>query len=176
MRQLKFFKVVRIRFGKQVSKVRKNWKSKVSNFVSGEKMAKFFIFKNSVLTQEKANFFLVTTKWCAEESSSRWSELQLKNQCLKYEQNLKTNVWRLDLGQINEKSFFKAYSLQRRWFFLLLPKDASGKFIQEGNNHIWSVSLWITKKLKTKVWNLDFVEKKGIFFKCVRELEEVHFF
>ena len=87
----------------------------------------------------------------------------------------KTNVWRLGLGQINEKNLFflKHACSTGDNFFLLLPKDEPMKFIQEGNNHIWSVSLGSTKrKVKTNVWNLDFGEKLGFFSKMHSAPEE----
>ena len=53
VRKWKFFKLVRIRFEKQVSEVQKKWKTNVWNLGLGEKMAKLFFSKNVCLLQRR---------------------------------------------------------------------------------------------------------------------------
>ena len=45
MRKRKFFKLVRIRFEKQISEVQKKWKTNVWNLVLGEKITKLLFQK-----------------------------------------------------------------------------------------------------------------------------------
>ena len=107
MRKLELFKLVRIRFGEKVSKVRKNWKNQNFNSRFGWKNGKInFFFQKNRACARGGKYFLVTTNWCAEESSSRWLESQLKHKSLKHRKKWKTNVWRIGLGQINKKIFF----------------------------------------------------------------------
>ena len=52
------------------------------------------------------------------------------------------------------------------------------RIIQVGQRQKWKTSLWSTKKVKTKVWNLDLGQKIKFFFskKYVVASQEVIFF
>ena len=51
----------------------------------------------------------------------------------------KINLCSLGLGQINEKLFFLKQARFTGDIFLLLPKDAPRKLIEESNNHIFEI-------------------------------------
>ena len=97
-----------------------------------------------------SNFFLVTTKKCANESFSSLSESKLKNKCLEYEKSEETNVWNLVLGKRTVKKIPKkcVFVPGGVIFYYLQPKHAQKNVFQVSRSQIWKTSLWSKKNKK----------------------------
>ena len=59
MRKGKFFKLVRVKFGKQVYELKKKWKTNVWYLDLGEKIAKLFLSKNVYLPPKDAKIRVI---------------------------------------------------------------------------------------------------------------------
>ena len=84
MRIGKFFKLIRIRFGKQVSELQKDEKVTFEISIRAKQLQKKILSKNACLRLRGQFFFVITTKRCANKSSLSLSGSNLENEYLKY--------------------------------------------------------------------------------------------
>ena len=69
MRKRMFFKLVRIRFEKQVSELQKRDKQTFEISIWVKKLQKYFFFKKFLLAPDEVKNILVTTKTCGKRFS-----------------------------------------------------------------------------------------------------------
>ena len=103
LRKVEFFKLVRLIFEEQVSKVRKKWKTNVWNLYPGEK--KYFF--QELCSCARGGIFSSFNQTMRSGELIRLVRVKIEKKVSKVRKNWKTNVWNMDLGQKIKKLIFK---------------------------------------------------------------------